>query len=158
MRRFRRSRPSRDLDDQIERSVRALVSDLYPLIEEAALDAVREVLAAGRPARGSHSVAAVADGTGAQRMLFDAGLEDIPPADGQRSESTRQGMAVLLQFLREYPGSRMEHITKALKTNREALRRPMARLLARGAVQRTGWSRGAKYFLPAMSRSPGHYP
>ena len=142
----RRNGPS-ELDDQIEGSVRALVADLYQVIEEAALDAVRKALAAGRPARGARSLAPAADGTGAQQMLFIAGLEDIPPADGQRSESIRQRiMAVLLQFLREHPGTRMEHIARALGTNREALRRPMARLVARGAVRRTGWSRGAKYF------------
>jgi len=136
-----------DLDDAIERSVRALVADLYSLIKEAALQSVRDALAAGQSRHVGRRSAWAPSLTAGPERASQARLERIPPADGKRSEATRQRiMAVLLQFIRDNPGSRMEHIAKALRTNREALRRPMARLLAGGAVRRTGWSRGAKYF------------
>jgi len=130
------------LDERIEQRVRAFIAELQSLIQQAAMQAVREALDVGRFGRVRASAApsrgALPSAPSRRRMATPNGRR----SDDQMNHDVTR----LEEFVRDNPGKRMEQIGAALHASSKTLARPMTKLLASGAVRRAGQKRGAKYF------------
>lgn len=152
----------KDIDSEIQGLVEQFVEDMSKLLKLSALEAVRDALgdATGtaptrrttkrrstkRRATKKRSTKKRAT---KKRSTKAAGAKKT----GRRGRPRRQSDAVLERLskrvtdhVKKNPGSRLEEISKALKTPSKDLKRPVSDLLESKALRKTGEKRGTKYF------------
>jgi len=128
------------LDERIDRRVRAFVAELQSLIQQAAMQAVREALDVRR--FGRPRTAPAPNRAAVRRRAPSAGR--LSGSKGRRSADQMNLVITRLEeAVRKSPGMRMEQIGATLHATTKTLARPMSKLLASGAVRRTGQKRGA---------------
>ena len=125
-----------DIQKQISARVDSFVAELSHLVRQAALEAVNQTLGGNgsTPGRGRRQVARVprvaARGRGGKRS---------PKA--LASLTGKLGSAIAAR-----PGLRIEEIGKRMGARTKDLALPIRKLLASGAIRRTGQKRATKYF------------
>ena len=135
------------LDERIDRRVRAFVAELQSLIQQAAMQAVREALDVGRFGRPR---APAPNGAAPRRRAPSPAR--LSGSKGRRSADQMDLVITRLEeAVRQNPGMRMEQIGATLHATTKTLARPMSKLLASSAVRKTGQKRGVKYFPAGRS-------
>jgi hypothetical protein len=139
----------KNFDAAIEQKIKTFVGELHALVRQAAVDAVRDALggkdagvARPRPQRGSSKKAAAAPRRKA-----------APVKGGRRSpEQLARTVAKVRQHVKDNPGQTVEVISKALGVPTRGLALPLAKLIKRQEVRKSGVKRNTKYF-PAETKT-----
>ena len=125
-----------NIDPRIDSLVRSFVGDLEVLLRRAALEAVDEVLRSGAvqlPSAPKKALAPKASGParkgGKRDPLVIAKLTDAVGA-----------------YVKASPGQGVEAIAKGLGVRSGEITLPIAKLLASGALKKTGEKRATRYF------------
>ncbi len=136
-----------ELDAAIRAQIDRFLGSISSMVRKAAVESVRAVLedgaaparrGPGRKRRAKRARRARKVARGAARG--SRGGRPPLPVD----EKTTQA---LVTYVRAHPGERLEQIGRALKRPTEPLKRPIARLVATGAMRTKGQRRGTMYFL-----------
>lgn len=152
--------------NQIQDRIAAFADDIKKLAITAAMGAVADALG-GKPATRERAVARTRRTTKPPRAVAqerapersDVGHssydvdDDAPPPEapeprgGKRPpEVLAQMQTVLLRYIQQHPGERLEEIADGLGTSRPTLAWPMKKLLASRAVKSRGDKRTRQYF------------
>lgn len=137
--------PKSDLDATIRASVDAFVDELTEIIRQAALESVREALAAeGAPARRGPGRPRKASSMAAARPARKSGKRI------RRSIEDLEKMAKsILAFVKANPGCGIVDISKAMRTPNKDLKRPIQMLIAEKKLRTEGQKRGTTYHAGA---------
>lgn len=130
-----------DIESQIRARVDSFVDDLSDLIRSAALEAVNEAL-------GQQAVAAARARKPAGRVAKPAARAAKPGGKRVRRSAAdleKLGNAVLAA-VKQKPGQRMEHLSKALGVTSKDLKRPIDLLVAAKQLRTEGQRRGTQYY------------
>jgi DNA-binding Lrp family transcriptional regulator len=139
----------KDFDVVMDERIKAFVDELQAIVRNAAVEAVSDALgvskaAAARPFRRATKRA------GATKRVVKEGL---PRSKGGRRTTRQLGLiaARLRKHVEGSPGQTIVEISKALKASHRELTRPMSKLLAEGAVKKTGQRRQTRYWAGSAS-------
>lgn len=131
--------PMKDLNQQIRERIEALVNELQVLVRQ-------------------HAVAAVTDSLGGTTPMASRAKPAAPksPRQSKKKASSRRGRPAedlseltgpIVTMLRATPGQRAEDLGRGLGTTAKALKRPIDRLLADGAIRKEGQARATRYYV-----------
>ena len=130
------------LDDEIRRRIDALLHDISSLVKSSALESVRTAL--GDAQAPSMRVASVS--------AAPARASRVRSKGGKRtSEQVNQTAATILSHVQGNSGQRLEQIAKAMSLPTNAMKLPIQKLMASGAVHTEGVKRGTRYFAGAAA-------
>ena len=125
------------IDREIAERVELFVADLTDLIRQSAVEAVRETLEGGAPARRATSSSSSARGS--RKAKRGGGRIRRTAADLEQLSKT------ILKFLGSNPGSGVEAIAEGTGIPSSELKRPIVQLLESRSIKKKGQRRGTKY-------------
>lgn len=119
----------------LTRTIDYFIAEITELAHRAAIDTL-EMTLHSRVADPASAVLATGRGRAAKRQ----------PAELQKVAQ------LLLRFVRQHPGLRVEQINTRLRTTTKDLALPIRKLLAEGSLLTEGQARSTKYFAEPMRR------
>ena len=143
------------VEQKIEDLTRTFMTAMKALVQEAALELVRETLGSAGARSRSASAAAGANGAARRSAASAAPPQNgsatvaFPRARGRRSERQMHRAIIALEaYIRANPGQNAEQIGAGLGAKTSEIARPIQKLLAAGTVRREGVKRATRYFSP----------
>ena len=130
-------------DSQIRSAVDEFVTQITELVRQQAVEAVREALGDGAPARAPRRKKAAKRGRKAGKK---AGRRSTGKRVRRSAEDLEALGGSLLAYVRANPGQGIEDISKGLRADSKDLKRPVTLLLEADKLRTEGQKRGTKYF------------
>ncbi len=142
------------INEQISARIQAFTAELESLVRAAALDAVRQALGGGTPAK-----PAAARPAAAAPKAKAAPAAAAPKAKKARNRAAKKSaggkrppaaLAALVtrtgEWIKSNPGHGVEDMAKALNVRTRELALPIHKLLANKSIKKKGQKRATKYF------------
>lgn len=124
------------IQHQVNQRIQGFVTEITELARKAAYETLSAVLTQGVPGK-----------AGARDAGLGRALQLRPRRGGKRSPDEIAATAdVLLQYIRENPGQRMESIATAMSSSTRELALPIKRLLRGRRIQVQGQKRATSYY------------
>ena len=137
--------PTSTIDTAIRSQIDQFLTSISALVRQAAVEAVKDALGAtdgkvATPAR---------RGPGRPRKVAVAPNAAAPSKRGKRGRRSSADLettgALVLDYVKANPGSRLEEIGRGLKVDTAGLKAPIKVLIATGRLATEGQKRGTKY-------------